>query len=192
MFLARWRERRVKRAGRHLAVAAGLAAGMLLWPLARRGSEDERPKEPADVELPSPPPAPEPTVVEIIRAVQSAQSMYMSVHGYYDRLECLILDTCVPINPYPPRYLSVEMVRATETGAYRFEFREGPRPGGRPAGEAVSATGVERYALVATPRGGQSGEGFCGDDTGSIYRTPDGQRPAVRGGRCLGTGRRLE
>ena len=115
-----------------------LGAG-LVGPLARRATDSP----------PSPEAALQDRAVESIRAVQHGEGIYRAVHGYYDRLECVIQDSCAAINPYPPTYLDARLAWAVRFG-YRFRFHDGDRATtGRD--EWVSPTGVMAYAMTAVP-----------------------------------------
>ena len=153
---------------------------VLLWPFARRAVETA---VPPDVAL-------QERAAESIRAVQQGERIYRSVHGYYDRLECVIQDSCAAINPYQPTYLDSRMAWATRFG-YRFRFHDGDRATvGRD--EWVSPTGLTGYAMTAIPLRRDVGlPSFCGDDTGALYRHDHGRLPAVRDGRCLTAGATL-
>jgi hypothetical protein len=149
----------------------------LLWPLARRT---------ADVTA-APEIALQDQAAASIRAVQQGERIYRAVHGYYDRLECVIQDSCATINPYPPTYLDSRLAWATRFG-YRFRFHDGARATeGRD--EWVSPTGLTGYAMTAIPLAGDAGlPSFCGDNTGVLYRHDAGRLPAVDAGRCLPSG----
>lgn len=155
-------------------VRVAVVLSLLVWPLARNV---------VDLDA-APPPSARDRALHIVRAVQSAQSTYRSVHGYYDRLECLVQDSCVP-NPYPPTYLVAGAMRAVAYG-YRFRLTEGPRVRVTTS-EFVSGTGMSAYAFTGVPNatdGPQGPTSFCADAEG-VYEYADGREPAVRAGRCL-------
>lgn len=122
--------------------------------------------------------------VESIRAIQQGEGIYRAVHGYYDRLECVIQDACATHNPYPPTYLDARLAWATRFG-YRFRFHDGARAtSGRD--ERVSPTGMTHYAMTAVPLRADAGlPAFCGDDTGALYRLDRGRLPVVDAGHCV-------
>lgn len=127
---------------------------------------------------------------ESIRAIQQGEGIYRGVHGYYDRLECVIQDSCATINPYPPTYLDARLAWATRFG-YRFRFHDGARAtSGRD--ERVSPTGMTHYAMTAVPLRGDLGlPAFCGDDSGALYRHERGRQPVVEAGHCVALGATL-
>src|SRR5262245_49149449 len=153
----------------------------LVWPFARRATDvTATPGLPAETRA-----------VESLRAIQQGERIYESVHGYYDRLECVIQDTCATINPYPPTYLDPSHALPTRFG-FRFRFHEGARAA-RGRGDSRSRTGVTAYAMTATPLDRSAGRpAFCGDDTGAVYRVADGRPPRVRRGRCVAEGARVQ
>ena len=167
------RLRSISPARRALLLAAAVAVA-LVWPFAHRAVEVE-----VTPEVPL-----EERAAASIRAIQHGQRIYQSVHGYYDRLECVIQDSCATLNPYPPTYLDPSLAWATRFG-YRFRFHEGPRAtAGRD--EVLSPTGLTEYAMTAVPLDAAPGRpAFCGDYTGALYRRADGRMPRVAGGRCL-------
>ena len=125
-------------------------------------------------------------VIRIIRSIQTAQSMYQPVHGYYDALECLVLDVCTA-NPYPPSYLRAEVLAEAVRGDYTVEFRGGlPIRDNGP--DLISGTAVQRFALVAIAKDrGSERLAFCGDDRGHVYLTEGGHVPGVESGHCADT-----
>lgn len=152
----------------------------LMWPLARRAIDTTVAPDAALQER----------AAESIRAVQQGERIYRSVHGYFDRLECVIQDSCAAINPYPPTYLDARMAWAVRFG-YRFRFHDGaPATTGRD--EWVSPTGVTAYAMTAVPERRDAGlPSFCGDGSGALYRLDHGRLPVVRDGLCLPGGATL-
>jgi hypothetical protein len=160
---------------RRLEAVIVLTSVLLVWPLA---------SDIVDLGAAQVPPARD-GALRIVRAVRAAQETYRSVHGYYDRIECLVQDGCVP-NPYPPTYLAAEAARATAHG-YSFRLREGPRA---QAGfdDFISPTGMTAYAMTAVPspavQAVEPSASFCADPDG-IYQYADGRAPAVHAGRCL-------
>jgi hypothetical protein len=153
----------------------------LVWPFARRATDvTATPGVPAEA-----------MAVESLRAIQQGERIYESVHGYFDRLDCLIQDTCAAINPSPPAYLDASHASPTRFG-FRFRFHEGARAAtGR--GDSRSPTGVKAYAMTATPLDRSAGHpAFCGDDTGAVFRIADGRPPRVRRGRCVAEGSRVQ
>lgn len=153
-----------------------LLGGVLLWPLAHRVT---------DVTA-SPEAALEDRAAGSIRAIQQGQGIYRSVHGYYDRLECVIQDSCAAINPYPPTYLDARLAWTTRFG-YRFRFHDGPRATTARDGN-LSPTALTSYAMTAVPLDGDAGlPAFCGDDSGQLYRLAPGGVPSVVDGRCVAT-----
>jgi len=161
--------RALLRRGRTLAVAV-----VILGPLSP-GLARDAPRE-----------RDEARVIRIIRSIQAAQGTYQSAHGYYDALQCLVVDICTA-NPYPPSYLPAEVLAETARGDYTVEFRGGlpVRPDGP---DPVSHTAVQRFALVAVAKArGPDSLAFCGDDRGHVYLTEGGRVPGVEGGRCADT-----
>jgi hypothetical protein len=157
-----------------LGVRAGAVGVLLVWPLARAG-----------VDVGAAPGADADRAVAVIRQVQQAQQLYRSVHGYYDRLECLVQDTCVPLIPYPPGYLNPEAVRPAAHG-YRFRLHDGERVTAAGA-EPASPTAMRRFAFTAVPLYPTDGSrAFCGDASGTVY-VAHGREARVENGRCVET-----
>ncbi len=155
----------------------GLLGFVLLWPLAH----------PAVDVATMPEAALQDRAAESIRAIQLGESLYRSVHGYYDRLECVIQDSCAAINPYPPTYLDARLAWATRFG-YRFRFHDGPRASTSRDG-TLSPTALVAYAMTAVPLDADAGlPAFCGDDRGGLYRLDRGRAPTVDAGRCVTAG----
>lgn len=153
-----------------------LLSAALVWPLARHA-----------VDVAS---APGPSVVDqaadSIRLVQRGESIYRSVHGFYDRLECVIQDSCATLNPYPPTYLDARLAWTSRYG-YRFRFHDGPQATTSRDGN-LSPTAMARYAMTAVPEDSSPKRpAFCGDDRGVLYRLDAGDRPVVESGRCSET-----
>ena len=163
------------RLGRQAATSAALILGLMIWPFARPLVDlRAAPEAPPDIKA-----------IGVIRAVQKAQAMYAAAFGYYDRLECLIQASCIP-NPYPPSYLSPNAFRSTAFG-YRFRLHEGGRAVAQ-APEALSASGMKAFAMVAVPLDRRPGQrAFCGDDSGEVYVTSGTRQPDVEAGRCVDT-----
>jgi len=150
---------------------------VLLWPLARRTAD-----------ITAAPGVPlQDRALAGIQAVQRGERIYRSVHGYYDRLECVIQDSCATINPYPPTYLDARMAWPIRFG-YRFRFYDGTKAtSGRD--ESLSPTGLQGYAMTAIPLDAADGlPSFCGDDTDIVYRLDGGRIPIVAAGRCVPDG----
>jgi hypothetical protein len=160
---------------RSLATAIFLTSAMV-WPLAK----------PMDLDTPPTEAVHDFRVIGVIQAIHDAQVNYVVENGYYDSLECLLQASCIPGTPYPPRYLSPDVLRSTQMTGYRFQMIAGPRAHAR-AAEPMSPTATTSYAMVATPRGehGKPLRSFCGDATGHIYYRLDGKPPLVEGGRCV-------
>ena len=168
------------RAGRRLSLGIVLAAVLLVWPLASRG---------VDLDA-APDPRADERAIGVIRQLQAAQSIYHQGHGYYDRLECLVQDACVPLIPYPPSYLSPDVLRSTAFG-YRFRLHDGPRAVAATTGLA-SSTAMQAYAFTAVPLDpAPDGRSFCGDASGKIYELDGRIQPRIEAGRCLQTARTL-
>lgn len=125
--------------------------------------------------------------IDSLRAIQQGEQIYRAVHGYYDRLECVIQDSCATMNPYPPTYLDVKLAWAVRFG-YRFRFHDGAKAtSGRD--ERLSPTGMTHYAMTAVPLRLDVGlPAFCGDDSGAVYRHDRGRLPVVEAGRCVQAG----
>jgi hypothetical protein len=166
--------------GRRPLLFASVLLTTLVWPMARSMGDVPVPREVALNER----------AVESIRAIQQGERIYRAVHGYYDRLECVIQDSCATHNPYPPTYLDARLAWATRFG-YRFRFHDGTRAtSGR--NERVSSTGMTHYAMTAVPLRADVGlPAFCGDDTGALYRHEHGRLPVVQAGQCLPSGATL-
>ena len=128
----------------------------------------------------------------MIQAVHDAQANYVVENGYFDSLECLLQASCIPGTPYPPRYLSADVVRSTQTTGYRYQLIAGPRAHSR-AGEPISPTATTSYAMTATPLAPHDTRlrSFCGDATGHIYYRLDGKPALVEGGRCVDRERQI-
>ncbi len=155
-------------------VRALIVVGLLVWPLAHQTIDLGAALSPSARD----------GALRLIKSVRAAQGTYRSVHGYYDRLECLVQDACVP-NPYPPTYLAAGAMRASAYG-YRFRLAEGPRAR-RATTEFVSPTAISAYAFTAIPAGTEvpdSLPSFCADEEG-VYEYADGRTPVVADGRCL-------
>lgn len=166
--------------GRRPLLFACVLLVVLVWPMARSTG---------DVPIP-PELAPHEWAMESIRAIQQGERIYRAVHGYYDRLECVIQDSCATINPYPPTYLDARLAWATRFG-YRFRFHDGAHAA-RGRDERVSPTGMTHYAMTAVPIRPDVGRpAFCGDDTGVLYRHDGGRLPVVEAGHCVPSGATL-
>jgi hypothetical protein len=166
---------------RSVATAIFLTSAMV-WPLAK----------PMDLDTPQTEAAADSRVVGVIQAVHDAQVNYVFENGYFDSLECLLQASCIPGTPYPPRYLSADVLRLTQTTGYRYQLIAGPRAHAK-ASEPISPTATSSYAMVATPLGAHDKplRSFCGDATGHIYYRLDGKPPLVEGGRCVDRERQL-
>jgi hypothetical protein len=166
---------------RSLATAIFLTSAMV-WPLAK----------PMDLDTPQTEVAVDHRVIGVIQAVHDAQTNYVVENGYFDSLECLLQASCIPGTPYPPRYLSADVLRSTQMTGYRYQLISGPRAHPR-AAEPMSPTATTSYAMIATPLGehDQPIRSFCGDATGHIYYRLDGKAPLVEGGRCVDRERQI-
>jgi hypothetical protein len=165
---------------RRVSLGIVLIAVLLVWPLASRAVDPDA----------TPDPRADERAIGVIRQLQTAQRIYHQVHGYYDRLECLVQDACVPLIPYPPSYLSPHVLRSTAFG-YRFRLFDGPRAGAATTGLA-SSTAMQGYAFTAVPLdSAPGGRSFCGDASGLIYELDGRTQPRVDAGRCLETARAL-
>lgn len=163
---------------RSIATAVFLT-GAMVWPLAK----------PIDIDTPQNETGTHGRVLRLMRAVHQAEASYAMVNGYYDALECLLQTPCIAGVPAPPRYLSADVVRDTQTTGYRFQFRSGPRASARRPADPVSPTGSTTFAMVATPLAAAARNGathaYCIDDAGLVFMAPDGRLPLVDGGRCV-------
>jgi hypothetical protein len=158
-----------------------VVAAMLVWPLARQIADLD-----AAPEL-----RPDERAAALVRQVQAAQGLYRSVHGYYDRLECLVQDACVPLVSYPPSYLAPDATRPTAHG-YRFRLHEGARVQASDS-EPISPTGMIDFAFTAVPIDrSMNSPSFCGDASGRVFSRSDGRLPRIRSGQCVDTERPLE
>ena len=101
---------------RSVATAIFLTSAMV-WPLAK----------PMDLDTPQTEASADARVIGVIQAVHDAQVNYVVENGYFDSLECLLQASCIPGTPYPPRYLSADVVRSTQTTGYRYQLIAGPR-----------------------------------------------------------------
>lgn len=166
------------RGRRRRPVLFGLFLGcVLIWPLAHRAADVTATPETGLADR----------ALDSIRAIQRGEDIYRSVHGYYDRLECVIQDSCAAINPYPPTYLDSRLAWATRFG-YRFRFHDGERATVARDGN-LSPTALAGYAMTAVPLAADAGlPAFCGDDSGTLYRLDGGHQPVVEHGRCGTTG----
>jgi hypothetical protein len=166
---------------RSVATAMFLTSAMV-WPLAK----------PMDLDTPQTEANADARVIGVIQSVHDAQVNYVVENGYFDSLECLLQASCIPGTPYPPRYLSADVLRSTQTTGYRYQLIAGPRAHAR-ASEPVSPTATTSYAMVATPVGPHDTllRSFCGDATGHIYYRLDGKSPLVEGGRCVDRERQI-
>jgi hypothetical protein len=137
----------------------------------------------------------EAAAIGLIRAINSGESTYAAMHGYYDRLECLAgTRSCVPAVRSQRPFVSPDLAtRRGEIRGYRFELHPGPAAVSAGA-SPQSPSAMTQYAVVAVPLGPRSRNyrAFCGDDRQTIYVTPDGAEPLVEAGRCVDTTRVLQ
>jgi hypothetical protein len=133
-------------------------------------------------------------VIGDVRTVVSAQAAYREANqGFYDaRLDCLAAPgTCIPAYPRNATpFLDASLASLGAKGGYMRTFVAGV-PAGDAAGEGGpelrSRTSVRSFAYVAVPvsPGFEGVRGFCGDSSGALCFTADGQAPGVgRDGRC--------
>jgi hypothetical protein len=131
----------------------------------------------------------EPGAIGAVRAIQSGELAYASINeGYYDTLECLAAQSCVPGVRGERAFLDPDLAATKERNGYRFEFHGGPRAEPR-SDQRTSRSAITRFAIVAIPLNPRPVQrrAFCGDDTRSIYFTSGGTVPRVEAGRCLDT-----
>lgn len=163
---------------RSIATAVFLT-GAMVWPLAK----------PMNVDTPQLESGTNGKVLNLLRAVQAAQTSYSHVNGYYDALECLLQTPCIAGVPAPPRYLSADVLRDMLATGYRFQLQAGPKPRPRRPGDPVSPTATASYAMVATPTAPAARAGathaYCADASGLLYISPDRRLPLVEDGRCV-------
>ena len=136
---------------------------------------------------------PESGTIGDIRSLVSAQSAYQSANqGYYDgRLECLTSPwVCLPGYPEDGLiFLGEELTALKPRYNYEREFIPS-----EPVGallEGISPSSVEGFVYLAVPLADAEGleRAFCGDHTGLICFTPNGERPLVEDGHCVVEGR---
>lgn len=127
-----------------------------------------------------------------IRSVVSAQSAYQSANqGYYDgRLECLAAPAaCLPEYPEDgPHFLDEETASLRTRRRYAREFVPGT-PAETFLG-GISPSSVSTFAYLAIPVEVADGtrRAFCGDSSGRICFTPNGERPLVKDAGCVVVG----
>jgi len=120
-----------------------------------------------------------------LKTIQSAQSAYSRVHGYYDTLECLSRPQCGPPAPEGREaFLSPDLVDALERRGYRIELVSGPSAWDETMSDR-SRSAMTRFAIVAVPNRPRGGRSFCADDTFTVYALKSGALPRVEGGRCV-------
>ena len=132
-----------------------------------------------------------------IRSLLSAQSAYQSAnHGHYEgRLACLAAPwLCLPGYPEDgPAFIDEPFASLEPRGHYAREFLSG-----EPAEallEGISPSSVKGFVYLALPeqrgfvekllRDHDHQYAFCGDHTGVICFTTDGERPLVEDGHCV-------
>lgn len=163
---------------RSIATAVFLT-GAMVWPLAK----------PMDIDTPPLESGTSGKVLQLLRAMQAAETSYSRVNGYYDSLECLLQTPCIAGVPSPPRYLSADVLRDMPATGYRFQLRSGSRPHPRRPTDPMSPTATTSYALIATPSAPAARAGathaYCADASGLVYMAPDRRVPLVEDGRCI-------
>jgi hypothetical protein len=126
----------------------------------------------------------EPATIGDIRTVIVAQAAYQAANaGYYGTPECLAHPSAC-LAGYPvsgPTFLDSMIASGLPKSGYSRRFVAGPPP---PNGQPRSMTSWAYVAVPVTP--GRTGiRGFCGDSTGEICMTTQGQEPPVADGLCL-------
>jgi hypothetical protein len=136
----------------------------------------------------------EAAAIGMIRTINTGESSYAAVHGYYDRLECLARPgSCVPGDRSLAPFVSPDLGTSRgEIRGYRITLHPGPEAVSAGA-SAQSPSAMAEYAVVAVPlaAGPREHRAFCSDDRQVIYQTPGGAEPRVHGGRCVDTTRVL-
>ena len=122
------------------------------------------------------------------RLISRCQGRFSANQGYFDaRLECLATPwVCIPGYPEDgPSFLFYEPTAYLEPRhRYAREFLPG-----EPVGalfEESSPSSVDGFVYLAMPleAKGATKPAFCGDHTGRICVTPNGERPLVEDGQC--------
>lgn len=126
-----------------------------------------------------------------VRTVISGQAAYSSANcGTYGRLECLSNPRgsgCIVDYPAAaPSFLDQALASAQVKSGYRRTFHPGAPLALTQGQGCPGGTGLESFAYTAVPaaRGSTGVRGFCGDDSGRICVTTDGNAPPVTNGRC--------
>jgi hypothetical protein len=166
---------------RYLAAFAGASAPFLIWAVIA----------PSQGWLGHPAPGREALAIRDIRTMISAQSAYQAANGgFYDVPECLVTPRrCIPTYPVnAPTFLDSQLGRTTaDREGYRRVFHSGaPADPAEVRKAGASPSSLLSFAYVATPLiPGQTGvRAFCGDSSGVICFTSDGQAPGIENGRC--------
>jgi len=166
---------------RYLAAFAMASVPFLIWAVIA----------PSQRWLGHPPPSREALAIRDIRTMISAQSSYQSANGgFYDVPECLVTPRrCIPTYPVnAPTFLDSQLGRTmVEKDGYRRVFHPGaPADPAEVRKAGASPSSLLSFAYVATPLvPWQTGaRGFCGDSSGVICFTSDGQAPGIDNGQC--------
>jgi hypothetical protein len=135
--------------------------------------------------------SPEHAAIRDIRTMISAESAYQSANGgFYDVPECLFTpQRCIPAYPAnAPTFIDPLLGQTTVIkSGYRRVFHPGPPADAasvRQAGASASSLLSWAYTAVPLVPGETGARGFCGDGTGIVCFTPDGQAPGVENGLC--------
>jgi len=126
----------------------------------------------------------EPATLGDIRTVIETQKAYKELNGgLYGTLECLAQPSAC-VAGYPPTgpvFLDSTLASGQPKSGYERRFIAGPPPAN---GQRRSMTS---YAYVAVPTHPRltGTRAFCGDSSGALCVTVDGQVPPVVTGRCI-------
>lgn len=140
----------------------------------------------------------ESTVIGDVRTVLAAQAAYAVRNGgFYDTLECLAgSQRCTSRKDgEQPARLDESLATLQPRFRYKRSFHPGPKaPPEQVRRARASASSIVSFAYVAVPEsyGPGTRRAFCGDHTGVICVTSDGETPRVEDGRCVRPCRLLE
>jgi hypothetical protein len=121
-----------------------------------------------------------------LEEMANSQSAYRQANGgYYDRVECLVTQSCIPGGAPPGTGLDARFLEPVRHG-YEFRIRLAPPPDPRP--EGVSSTSSTGFTYLALPTGESPDTwGYCIERYRTICRfdpsapieVPPGECPAA-------------